>query len=79
MSEYTEETLDKMIEKAKTSFDAVDFTRGVTICASSKCPRKSECFRYAICDRLRKNKINGHTMTLFVPENCIHFIAIKSD
>ena len=74
---YTEETIEKMLEKAKHSFDAIDFTMGVIICISHKCPRKSECFRYVLCDRLLKNKIYGHTATIFEPKDCNHFIELQ--
>ena len=34
--------------KAALSFDSIDFTKGITICATKECPRKEECYRYSI-------------------------------
>lgn len=74
-SSYTKEAIQKMMIKARNSIDSIEFS-AETICANGNCPRKTECFRYEIYDQLLKNKIHGHTATVFESNNCKYFIQL---
>lgn len=61
-------------EKAFTELDSIDFSRGTTICATTQCPRKADCYRYSIYQFLVENNIKGHTCAVYEWENCTKFI-----
>ena len=64
------------IEKAKNSFDSIDFNNGVRICGTVSCPKKNECFRHAMYVALLENNVVGHTCTLFESKDCNYFVPI---
>ncbi|SFM31124.1 hypothetical protein [Pelosinus propionicus] len=61
-------------EKAATALDSIDFTGGITICATKECSVKNKCYRYSIYQYLIDNNIMGHTCVLYEHENCTHYI-----
>lgn len=78
VSKYSETTIKNIVKKAKEHFDTNDFI-DVTICASEDCPKKYDCYRYAITYHLLKNGNYGHTATLFYQagEECKCFIKLE--